>query len=138
MSATRSWMMIGVFAILGYIVLSSKGLKFAVQVGTIGTLLVIALFSSGFIEQEFVDNINKRYFELGEMASSGNLKQGTFADRIENDIPKVLKGLEYSPVLGVGMSKYMKQFYSNDVWVCKYHFVFTEIIRFSYILVFYV
>jgi hypothetical protein len=115
LSATRSWMIIGVFAILGYIALSAKGLKFAIQVGTIGTILVIVLFSSGFIEQEFVDNINKRYFELGKMASSGNLKQGTFADRIENDIPKVLKGLEYSPILGIGLSKYMKMYYSNDV-----------------------
>ena len=80
-----------------------------------GTLLVIVLFSSGFIEQEFIDNINKRYFEVGKMASSGNLKQGTFADRIENDIPHVLKGFAYSPVLGVGLSKYMKLYYSNDV-----------------------
>ncbi len=68
LSATRSWMMIGVLAILGYVVLSAKGLRFAIQVGTIGTFLVIVLFSSGFIEQEFVDNINKRYFEVGKMA----------------------------------------------------------------------
>jgi len=115
LSATRSWMMIGAFAIMGYVVLSAKGLKFAVQIGTVGALLVIVLFSSGFIEQEFIDNINRRYFELGEMASSGNLRQGTFADRIENDIPRVLKGFAYSPVLGVGMSKYMKMYYSNDV-----------------------
>ena len=115
LSATRSWMMIGIMAILGYIVLSTKGIRFAIQVGTLGTLLVIVLFSSGFIEQEFIDNINKRYFEVGKMASSGNLKQGTFADRIENDIPHVLKGFAYSPVLGVGLSKYMKLYYSNDV-----------------------
>ncbi len=115
LSATRSWMMIGAIAILGYIFLSSKGYKLAVQMSIIGFSLVIALFSSGFINEEFVGNITKRYEELGKIASSGNLKQGTFADRIENDIPKVLKGVEYSPVLGVGMSKYMKTYYSNDV-----------------------
>lgn len=115
LSATRAWMVIGFIAILGYIILSAKGIKFAVQMGVIGTLLVIGLFASGFIEQEFIDNINRRYFELGEMASSGNLRQGTFADRIDNDIPQVLKGVAYSPILGVGMSAYMKRYYSNDV-----------------------
>ena len=115
LSATRSWMMIGVIAIVGYIFLSTKGYKLAIQMSIIGALLIIGLFSSGFIDEEFVGNITKRYEELGKIASSGNLKQGTFADRIENDIPKVLKGVEYSPVLGVGMSKYMKRYYSNDV-----------------------
>lgn len=115
LSATRSWMVIGFIAILGYIVLSAKGIKFAVQMGLIGSVLVIGLFASGFIEQDFIDNINERYFELGKIASSGNLNQGTFAGRINEDIPKVLKGVSYSPVLGVGMSKYMKQYYSNDV-----------------------
>jgi len=106
---------LGFIAILGYIVLSAKGIKFAVQMGIIGTILVIGLFASGFIEQEFIDNINERYFELGEIASSGNLRQGTFAGRIDDDIPKVLKGVAHSPVLGVGMSQYMKKHYSNDV-----------------------
>jgi len=81
----------------------------------VGTLLIIGLFSSGFIEQEFVDGISERYFELGSIASSGNLNQGTFAGRIEEDIPHVMKGFAYSPILGVGMSRYMKKFYSNDV-----------------------
>lgn len=115
LSATRSWMIIGVIVILGYIVLSAKGIKFAIQIGTIGVLLVIGLFASGFIKQEFIDNINERYFELGKIASSGNLRQGTFADRIDNDIPHVLKGVAHSPLLGVGMSEYMKRYYSNDV-----------------------
>lgn len=115
LSATRSWMVIGIITILGYIVLSAKGIKFAVQMGAIGTLLIIGLFASGFIEQDFIDNINRRYFVLGEMVSSGNLRQGTFADRIDNDIPHVLKGVAYSPILGVGMSRYMKRYYSNDV-----------------------
>ncbi len=115
LSATRSWMMIGTIGVLGYIVLSSKGYKLAIQMGIVGFALVVALFSSGFIDEEFVGNITKRYEELGKIASSGNLKQGTFADRIEHDIPHVLKGVEYSPVLGVGMSKYMKTYYSNDV-----------------------
>jgi len=115
LSATRSWMIIGVVSILGYIVLSAKGVRFAIQMTVIGSILVIGLFSAGFIEQEFIDNINERYFELGKIAESGNLKQGTFADRIENDIPHVLKGVANSPILGVGMSKYMKTYYSNDV-----------------------
>ncbi|MEN8121835.1 MAG: hypothetical protein ABFS35_15900 [Bacteroidota bacterium] len=115
LSATRSWMVIGVIAILGYIVLSAKGVKFAVQMGAIGAFLIIGLFASGFIEKDFIDNINRRYFELGEMATSGNLRQGTFAGRIDEDIPKVLKGVAYSPVMGVGMSRYMKRYYSNDV-----------------------
>ena len=115
LSATRSWMIIGFIAIAGYVVLSAQGIKFAIQMALVGTLLIIGLFSSGFIEQEFVDGISERYFELGSIASSGNLKQGTFADRIENDIPHVMKGVAYSPILGVGMSRYMKKFYSNDV-----------------------
>jgi len=115
LSATRSWMMIGVIAILGYIFLSAKGHKLAIQISILGAVLAIGLVSSGFIDKEFVGNITKRYEELGKIAKTGNLKQGTFADRIENDIPKVLKGVEYSPVLGVGMSRYMKRYYSNDV-----------------------
>ena len=115
LSATRSWMVIGFIAILGYVVLSARGLKFAVQMFIVGMLLIIGLYSSGFIEQEFIDNINKRYFELGDIATSGNLNQGTFSGRIEEDIPHVLKGFSYSPILGVGMSMYLKRFYSNDV-----------------------
>ncbi len=115
LSATRSWMVIGFITIMGYVVLSAKGMRFAVQMAIVGTTLVIGLFASGFIEQEFIDNINERYFELGKMASSGNLRQGTFSDRIDNDIPRVLKGVAYSPILGVGMSKYMRRYYSNDL-----------------------
>jgi hypothetical protein len=115
LSATRAWMMMGSIAIIGYIFLSAKGMKFTLQVSIIGVFLVAILISSGFIQQKSIDSIATRFGELGKMASSGNLKQGTFADRIQNDIPHVLKGLTNSPVLGVGLSRYMKRYYSSDV-----------------------
>ncbi|MBN1252544.1 MAG: hypothetical protein JXR51_11010 [Bacteroidales bacterium] len=116
LSATRSWMTIGIVAIFGYIFLSKKGIKFAIQMGVVGAALVIAIFSSGFIEADFLNNIYARYSVIIDAASSGNVRDAdTFSGRIDEDIPHVMKGFAYSPILGVGMSKYMRQFYSNDV-----------------------
>jgi hypothetical protein len=116
LSATRSWMTIGFITILGYILVTPTGLKFAVKFGVISFLLILALLSSNFIKVEFIENIYERYAVIGNLASSRSLSQAdTFADRIVTDIPKVMKGIAYSPILGVGMSKYMKTYYSNDV-----------------------
>ncbi len=116
LSATRSWMTIGFITILGYIALSSKGIKFAVQIGTISVLLFVAALSTGVMDVTFLDSIYKRYAVMGNVASTGSLKSAdTFANRIDEDIPKVMKGVVLSPILGVGMSKYMKAYYSDDL-----------------------
>jgi len=115
LSATRAWMMMGSVALIGYIFMSAKGLKFTLQVSIIGVILISILLSSGFIDTKSIESITTRFGELGKMAESGNLNQGTFADRIQNDIPQVLRGLENSPVLGVGLSDYMKKYYTSDV-----------------------
>jgi len=115
LSAARSWITIGIITLMGYLILSKNGLKLSIQLFIVGSSLVVFILSSNYIEMDYLDGILKRYSVMEDIASSGNLRQGTFADRIDNDIPKVMKGVAYSPILGVGMSKYMKIYYSNDV-----------------------
>ncbi|MFN8258862.1 MAG: hypothetical protein U0W24_24455 [Bacteroidales bacterium] len=116
LSATRSWMTIGFITIFAFMAMSSKGLKLAVQAGTIGVLMFIALLSTGVMDMEFLDSIYQRYAVVGDVARSGSLQNAdTFNNRIEQDIPKVLKGVAFSPVLGVGMSQHIKTYYSDDL-----------------------
>lgn len=116
LSATRSWITIGVISIIVYILLSQKGLKFAFKIAIVGFMLFIATISSGIVDSRFLENIYLRYAVIGQAAATGNLRSAdTFSGRIDEDIPKVMKGVSESPLLGVGMSKYLKKHYSSDV-----------------------
>ena len=116
LSATRSWITIGIVSLIGYIIMSSKGLKFAFKTFSVGGLLIIAMLSSGIIQIEFLENIFQRYAVIGNVATTGSLRSAdTFSGRIDEDIPRVMKGVNESPILGVGLSKYLKTYYSSDV-----------------------
>ena len=115
LSATRSWIIIALTVLGIVVVFSKKSASIIFKMGiTLSIILLIAL-STNIIQWKMIDDVLVRMNVLSAVVSGETNKVDTYKDRLDNDIPKVKRGINQSPIFGVGLSKVYKQSYSNDV-----------------------
>jgi len=116
-SATRVWISITLLCFLVYQITIRHKIRSFISVSIIIILFYIIFNTLGIFSFDYFErNIWGRYYPTVEALVKGDLNQtDTFTDRITNDIPKVMKGVKVSPILGVGLSDIYRKQYSNDV-----------------------
>ena len=115
LSATRAWIAIGLIQILIVTLLSKRSVRLILRIGFISVIGLVILLSTNIVKSSMIDDVFARMDIASAFITGQTDKVDTYQDRIENDIPKVMKGINKSPIFGVGLSKIYKDSYSNDV-----------------------
>jgi hypothetical protein len=117
LTATRVWITIYAVSIFVFFLISDRTISKVSRFSTFTIIGIIIAISTQMVNIDYIErNIFNRYFPTIRALAYGDLdKTDTLTDRFNNDIPKVLAGLEQSPILGVGLSNLYRKHYSNDL-----------------------
>lgn len=121
LSNTRAWLTMAGVAIILFNVISGTLIKTVLQSSILVVLLISIVFYFGWIDFKFLEGVFERYSVVFNIIGGGTeglndyRNLDTFADRINNDIPRVLEAASVSPVIGVGLSRVYFENYSSDV-----------------------
>jgi len=117
LSATRVWISITLLCFLVYQISIKRKIRSLVSISILLISILFLLNTMGILSLDYFErNIWGRYFPTVEALAKGEFnKTDTFTDRIANDIPRVMRGVKESPIMGVGLSDTYREHYSNDV-----------------------
>lgn len=117
LSATRSLIAMSVFVAVGYILWSGRITKVLPRFIGFGTIAMVILLNFGFINTENLQAILfERFLPAYDALAAGELQSfDTAADRFNNDLPKLMQGVENSPLIGVGFSLIYAEHNSDDL-----------------------
>lgn len=117
LSATRSLIAMSVFVALGYILWSGRITKVLPKFLGFGTLAFVILLNFGYISTENLQAILfERFLPAYDAFATGELTNfDTAADRFDNDLPRLMQGVDNSPLLGVGFSSIYADHNSDDL-----------------------
>lgn len=114
-SATRIWITIYLLVFFIYLLFNKKLIKTAILVPYAG-LLIFALLIALNLTDYFIENIWSRYYSFVESLFSNNITSyDTFASRVDYSVPRILKAIQFSPIIGVGFSDYLAKYYDPDL-----------------------
>ena len=118
LSATRVYLMIPLTVMGMYVLLGRKGISDSVQLATFVGLFAIVFFSLNIISFDFFLRSIWPRFEafFAVLFGGGNLAEfDTVQDRIDDDLPSILEGITYSPLVGTGFSGVFRSHENNDL-----------------------
>ena len=119
-SATRALLAMGIILFLVNAFLSKNSVKNVVTVIAGAIVVLQLLVFTGLMDPEIVNASLKRFelfAKLFQQDSNPYMNTGldTYDHRLEVEVPKVMHGISYSPVFGVGLSKYFSKYYNSDL-----------------------
>ncbi len=118
LSATRSYLLMPLMVLLVYFVLSSKGGSDIIKLSFFTLLFGIIFFSLDLISFDFfVKSIWPRFEAFfGTVLGGESLaKFDTVESRLSEDLPHILEGIRYSPIIGTGFSGVFREHENNDL-----------------------
>lgn len=118
LSATRAYLMIPLMVFLGYVLYSKKAGPDLVKLSLATFIFAIVFFSLDLISWEsFVKGIWPRFEAFFNVILGGGELQkfDTVASRLESDLPHLLEGISYSPILGSGFSGHFRNYTNDDL-----------------------
>lgn len=118
LSATRAYLMMPLAVLIMYFVVSSQGVTDMIKFTVFGAILGIIFFSLNLISFDyFLENIWPRFEAFfGTLLGSGSLaKFDTVQSRLSEDLPHILEGIEFSPIIGAGFSGIFREYANNDL-----------------------
>lgn len=118
-SATRMLTTVSITMVIIYGVLSEKKqIGRLLKLFAVGAILVLGLQYADVLKEGYIANSLARFNIVFEAVQEKNVgKTDTFQSRLEDDYPRVLSGVAESPLLGVGLSDYYFELYSNDIGI---------------------
>ena len=118
LSATRLYLMIPL-AVLGmYVLLGRKGTTDAVKMGVVVVFFSVVFFSLDILSFDFFLNSIWPRFEAFFLTilGGGNLAEfDTVQNRMEEDLPSLMKGIMHSPIVGTGFGGVFRRYLNNDL-----------------------
>ena len=118
LSATRVYLMIPMAVVGMYVLYSQHGGSDLVKVSIVGFFLAIIFFSLNIISFDFIlNNIWPRFEAFFEVIAGGGdlAKFDTLRNRVEEDWPDIMMGVNQSPIIGVGFGDAYRRYENDDL-----------------------
>lgn len=118
LSATRIYLIIPVAVLAMYFVFSKHGFSDFIKLVIVTALLVVVFFSLNLISFDFFLKSIWPRFEAFFMVILGGgdlAKFDTVQSRLQHDLPSIMKGVNYSPIIGTGFSGIFRAYENNDL-----------------------
>lgn len=118
LSATRSYLMIPLVSLLGYLLYSRQAAPDLVKLSLATVIFAVIFFSLNLISWEsFMKGIWPRFEAFFTVIFGGGdlQKFDTVESRLETDLPELLEGISKSPILGVGYSDLFRKYINDDL-----------------------
>lgn len=118
LSATRAYLMMPLVVLVGYILYSKKAGPDLVKLSLATVLFAVVFFSLDLISWEsFVKSIWPRFEAFFNVILGGGELQkfDTVASRLESDLPHLLEGIRFNPILGSGFSGHFRDYTNDDL-----------------------
>ncbi|MFP4290200.1 MAG: hypothetical protein ACLFQ0_01145 [Cyclobacteriaceae bacterium] len=117
-SATRIYLLIPLAVLIMYFIFSDKGAADFFRLTIAAAFFLVVFFSLDLISFDyFLTSIWPRFEAFFSLIfSGGNITQfDTVQSRLATDLPHIMKGVEYSPVIGTGFSGVFREHENNDL-----------------------
>ncbi len=119
LSATRSYLMMPLMALFGYVLYSKRAAPDLVKLSLITVVFAVIFFSLNLISWEsFMKGIWPRFeaFFNVILGGGGGLQNfDTVASRLETDLPELWEAVQYSPLVGAGFSGWFRKYINDDL-----------------------
>lgn len=117
-SATRIYLIIPMVVLIMYFIFSKQGVTDLIKLSLVTAVLVIVFFSLNLITFEFfLKSIWPRFesFFMVILGGGDLAKFDTVQSRLQQDLPSIMKGVSYSPIIGTGFSGIFRTYENNDL-----------------------
>lgn len=120
LSATRAYLMMPLLTLFGFMLYSKKAAPDLVKLSLATVIFGAIFFSLNLISWEsFVKGIWPRFESFFTVIFGGGQQDlqefDTVGSRLESDLPDLLEGISYSPILGAGWSGHFRRYINDDL-----------------------
>lgn len=118
LSATRSYLMMPLMALLGYLLYSKKAAPDLIKLSLVTLVFALIFFSLNLISWEsFIKGIWPRFEAFFTVIFGGGdlQKFDTVGSRLETDLPELWEAIQYSPLVGAGFSGWFRKYINDDL-----------------------